>query len=1011
MARIYISSTFSDLQDYRSVVYRTLRQMQHDVIAMEDYVATDARPVDRCLADVVSCDLYVGIFAFRYGYVPAIDNAEGRSITELEYRKAGDAGVPRLVFLVKDGAAWPTSLIDALSSIDDAKRIAALRETLKRDHIDSFFESAEELARKVSVAVPIELQRSPVKRMRVDLDAARRRLVEHMRAFAGARSDDDALNRYSPLTLQATQPIPGDPQPYNLAAGAWSDLVRYPAQVVLTGEAGSGKTTLLLHEAWRLSHVTPDAPAPPLPIYLSLHSFRGGNANTLLEMAAAANELDPRAVQALWAEPTRPVCLMLDGGDETPHRDELIDAILDLARRRSGPPAEGGPPAPPETRSLVVACHPGPLQDRLRSVPRGWNELLLLPLRRAEVDDILTRFDAASLIPLLDGRLRRVLRRPDLLAALAQSARGASADTLPRSAATIYGLYLAHVFATAPGGYDYERVQRPLLARLAYEMLCERRTDVACDDTLYEWMASDLEALSRRYHRRRKVMPPDWSAEDLHDQLLASPVVDRAAGRGERITFSKPLYRDYFAAVHVVSTGVTGSAARELAKALAGAEDLRPLSFALGMDPAAGALLDVLPAASATLAAQVWLEHGPKGQPAPESIQLAYGARRAAIWSEVLDPSLAGPIDGVATRPPDARQRFAIVDDLARQRPLPLRDLIEWVDDDHPLVRARAQYALLFAGDPRGAFDLASRNGRFAWQSYGAGAVTIGPLTLLRVPVAMAVDLAVDIRELDVDPFDASCEVAFIAPTPALFAGELFGSQGGVDWLDLLARLQAIASASAHLARPSPAPRGQEPFVAQLTRRAAEYAAVGQLLAADLGLPWEAVDPAESTETTAAAEQTYRDLKSLFSQENQARTLRLSNLAEDNVVQASLSHKRAESGAQVVHLKIGRVESTVADEIDAPPFVFVRSSQDVRAVEGATVRGVEIGVVNIIARELPLLVHINNAMAVRHATDAVLEGIRVRTLEGSVCPWRVHMSFDVRQFIRSQLHGVVFDPG
>ena len=79
MARIYISSTFSDLQAHREKVYRVLRQLGHDVVAMEDYVAADERPLAKCLADVASCDLYIGIFAHRYGYVPEQNNPDGRS--------------------------------------------------------------------------------------------------------------------------------------------------------------------------------------------------------------------------------------------------------------------------------------------------------------------------------------------------------------------------------------------------------------------------------------------------------------------------------------------------------------------------------------------------------------------------------------------------------------------------------------------------------------------------------------------------------------------------------------------------------------------------------------------------------------------------------------------------------------------------------------------------------------------------------------------------------------------
>jgi len=45
MATIYLSSTFEDLKDYRRVVFEALRQSGHNVIAMEEYVAKDQRPL------------------------------------------------------------------------------------------------------------------------------------------------------------------------------------------------------------------------------------------------------------------------------------------------------------------------------------------------------------------------------------------------------------------------------------------------------------------------------------------------------------------------------------------------------------------------------------------------------------------------------------------------------------------------------------------------------------------------------------------------------------------------------------------------------------------------------------------------------------------------------------------------------------------------------------------------------------------------------------------------------
>jgi hypothetical protein len=162
MARIYVSSTYGDLKDHREHVYRTLRQLGHDVIAMEDYVAADQRPLDRCLADVAACDLYVGILAHRYGYIPDKDNSERRSITELEYRHARALSKSCLVFLLDPEASWPATSMDAITKDNErGARIEALREELDREHLVSFFATAEELAQKVSVATTNQLKDQP----------------------------------------------------------------------------------------------------------------------------------------------------------------------------------------------------------------------------------------------------------------------------------------------------------------------------------------------------------------------------------------------------------------------------------------------------------------------------------------------------------------------------------------------------------------------------------------------------------------------------------------------------------------------------------------------------------------------------------------------------------------------------------------------------------------------------------------------------------------------------------
>src|SRR3989442_12232949 len=68
--RIFVSSSFEDLKEHRTAVIRVLRQLGHEVIAMEDLTAASATPLAKVLDMVDRSEAYVGLFAWRYGYVP-----------------------------------------------------------------------------------------------------------------------------------------------------------------------------------------------------------------------------------------------------------------------------------------------------------------------------------------------------------------------------------------------------------------------------------------------------------------------------------------------------------------------------------------------------------------------------------------------------------------------------------------------------------------------------------------------------------------------------------------------------------------------------------------------------------------------------------------------------------------------------------------------------------------------------------------------------------------------------
>lgn len=145
MVNIFISSTYKDLKDYREKVGSAIRRMGHNDIAMEYYVAENKRPVDKCLEDVAACDIYIGIFAWRYGYIPP---KHKMSITELEYRKAIECNKQCFIFLLNEDASWPMNLVE----IENITRIKALRKELSDEHLPAFFSTIEELGEVVTEA-------------------------------------------------------------------------------------------------------------------------------------------------------------------------------------------------------------------------------------------------------------------------------------------------------------------------------------------------------------------------------------------------------------------------------------------------------------------------------------------------------------------------------------------------------------------------------------------------------------------------------------------------------------------------------------------------------------------------------------------------------------------------------------------------------------------------------------------------------------------------------------------
>jgi hypothetical protein len=168
--KIYISSTYYDLQEHRSVLISALRKTEcFQVVSMESYGTVSQRPLDKCLADVKEAEFYILLLGNRYGFIP-----EGHkySITNLEYKVAiGDTAADAvaqqpdykrcvLPFIINENYAYPQEIIEKINTEEQGEgleltkqKAGYLKELKKRVQsdftIDNSFTSPADLVNKV----------------------------------------------------------------------------------------------------------------------------------------------------------------------------------------------------------------------------------------------------------------------------------------------------------------------------------------------------------------------------------------------------------------------------------------------------------------------------------------------------------------------------------------------------------------------------------------------------------------------------------------------------------------------------------------------------------------------------------------------------------------------------------------------------------------------------------------------------------------------------------------------
>jgi tetratricopeptide (TPR) repeat protein len=146
--RVMISSTARDLPEHRKKIEEAcMRLGMFYPDMMEHLTATDADALEISLRIVDRSEIYVGVFAFRYGYVP---EGQSISVTESEYNRAVAREIPRLIFLMSDDHDIKPGDVE---TGEGAEKLKALKDRLKKERVVGFFHNPDDLKAQVIQAL------------------------------------------------------------------------------------------------------------------------------------------------------------------------------------------------------------------------------------------------------------------------------------------------------------------------------------------------------------------------------------------------------------------------------------------------------------------------------------------------------------------------------------------------------------------------------------------------------------------------------------------------------------------------------------------------------------------------------------------------------------------------------------------------------------------------------------------------------------------------------------------
>lgn len=141
--KVFISSTYIDLIDYRRVAIEVVNRYKCVPLAMEFFGSQPQDPTTVAGKEVRECDIFVGIYAHRFGFVPG---GQEKSITQQEYELAKAQGKDCLCFVVKKDHPWNPQFCE----YQKYEPLQVFLKTVLADNTVSFFTTAADLEGKLS---------------------------------------------------------------------------------------------------------------------------------------------------------------------------------------------------------------------------------------------------------------------------------------------------------------------------------------------------------------------------------------------------------------------------------------------------------------------------------------------------------------------------------------------------------------------------------------------------------------------------------------------------------------------------------------------------------------------------------------------------------------------------------------------------------------------------------------------------------------------------------------------